>query len=124
MVTFVQATYVLATVVHISNISAITDQILTNSLGALRPHFFDQTSFDQKILWTKIFWDKHFFTLIYCWTRFFLTYDLLYPKFSGPNIFGSRIFLNLHFFDKFFFDLNFVQTRFFDPELKPLHPSP
>ena len=56
MMTFVQATYVLATFVHISNVSSVNvnDQILTklsgpNFLGALiflDKYFLDKTSFD------------------------------------------------------------------------------
>ena len=62
MVTFIQATYVVATFVHISNNSAVIDPNLTkllvpNFLGALifvdQYSFFDKTAFDPNIFWTK-----------------------------------------------------------------------
>ena len=48
MVRFVQSTYVLATIVNISNISADTDMILTKLFG---PNFLGS-----KFLKTTIFW--------------------------------------------------------------------
>ena len=63
IMTFVQATYFLATFVHISIISAVTEPILTklfgpNLLGALilvdKNSCLDQTSFDQKYFLDQI----------------------------------------------------------------------
>ena len=62
IVTFVQAAYILATFVHILNISDITDPISTKLfrqifLGGLkfcRPHSFNQTSLDPNIFWTLV----------------------------------------------------------------------
>ena len=57
IVTFVQATYVLATFVHISIISAVTDPILSNLLG---PNFFGAVIFvDQHIFWPEDFLDQN-----------------------------------------------------------------
>ena len=51
MVTFVQATYVMATFVHISNISAVNDPILTKLFG---PNFWGPF-LDQGIFYTQNF---------------------------------------------------------------------
>ena len=52
MVTFVKATYVIATFVRISNISAVCNPILTKLGG---PIFFAALFIVQQIFWTKIF---------------------------------------------------------------------
>ena len=57
-VTFVHATFVLETLVHIRNISAVTDQILTRFFS---PNFLQTLIFlDPKICGPTIFWTKFF----------------------------------------------------------------
>ena len=67
--TFVQAIHVLAKFVHISNISAVIDLILTKLVGVnivsgpfifLDKIFLVQTSSDLNILKTKLFLDQIF----------------------------------------------------------------
>ena len=57
MMTFVQATYVLATLVHISNISAVIDHIFTKLFG---PNILGALIFVKQIFLTKFFWPKYF----------------------------------------------------------------
>ena len=58
MMTFVQATYVLATFIQISNFSAVFDPILTK---LLRPNILGSLIFVKKFfVETKIFWPKYF----------------------------------------------------------------
>ena len=116
MVTFDKATYVLGTFVHISNISTVTDPILTKYfdtiLGGLnfcRPHSF----------WTKLFWTKEFFIPKSFWPKFFLTrFFLTYPLFFWLTIFTLILFilnfLNLSFLTKFF-GFIFFNPIFFGP---------
>ena len=51
MVTFVKATYVLATFVHIRNISAVTDPILTKLFG---PNFWGPFFGPRNLLYPKL----------------------------------------------------------------------
>ena len=86
-VIFVQATYVLATFVHISNISA--HPILTKLLGliCLGALIF----FGSNIIWPKYLLDQYF-----CCT--FLDQELfLDPKFLGPKILIAKNFLTNSF---------------------------
>ena len=77
-VTFVQATFILAIFVHIRNISAVTDPILTKRLG---PNFLQALTF-----------------LI----------EIFLPKFCEPKIFGPKVLFGHQFFwNTFFFTQNF-----------------
>ena len=69
MMTFVQATYVMETFVHISNISAVSDPILTKLC-------------EPNILWALIFISKFFFE----------------QKSFGPNVFLNQICIMTYFF--------------------------
>ena len=73
-VTFVLATFVLATFVHISNISTVTDLILTKLFGPnfLQAYFLGSNIFLIKILFdSNFFGPKHFLDLNYCDPYFF-----------------------------------------------------
>ena len=76
MVTFDKATYVLRTFVHISNISTVTDPILTKDFfipKSFWPKFFLTRSFlDLKYFVHKIFWTQNFNICIFLWPNFFL----------------------------------------------------
>ena len=88
MVSFVQATYVLAMFVHISNISAVSDPILTKLFG---PNFSGS-----KFLWTNIifFGPNLFVDQQFCWNQYFL---------ESKKIFRSKIFFGpISFFDQQF----------------------
>ena len=77
MVIFVQSTFVLATFVHIRNISDVTESIFTKN-------FCIQNLLDPKSFWTQIFSEPTFF-----WgTKFF----------SHQNFFGPKIFLTPQIF--------------------------
>ena len=104
MVTFVQATYVQATFVYISNISAVTDPILTKLFWPkfLGSHFIGLSIFFKP----KLFLDPKYFSKIFSVQNFF-----------GPkNICGAYIFLDPKFFSdpKFFFQTKtFFLTKHF-----------
>ena len=107
-VAFAMATFVLATFVHIRNISAVTDPILTKQFaGGL--NFFNQHFYNQNFLWTKFYLikffsinlfyglknisTKHFFGHTFLWTLIFL--DLMFlPLDFGPTFFGPITILN------------------------------
>ena len=80
--TFVKETFVLVTFVHIRNISAVTDPILTK--------LCEPTFLYLEIIWTQNFVGPHFFD----------------PKFYRPKIFGPNfftfIFLAPDFWTQFF----------------------
>ena len=99
MVIFVQSTFVVVTVVHIRNINAVTDSILTNFKGRfllLQPDHFRQD---------------------FC-TQNLPTQKCLDPKFFGPNVFLDLYFFNLHFLDQHFLRPNFFLSNIFlDPTL-------
>ena len=83
--TFVQETYVLVTFVNISNISVVTDLILTkhfgpNFVGALT--LFGLTSFDQ-----IIFRPNFFVTLVFFLARFFFCQNFFVLKISRTQNF-------------------------------------
>ena len=59
IVTFVQERFVLATFVHITNVSAATDQILTK-LGSL--NFLDHKYFTNFLLYRNLFCPNNFIT--------------------------------------------------------------
>ena len=100
MVTFVQATYALATFVHISNISSVIGSILTKLFGSkfwgvimcvdqnvLGPNFFRPKCFSD----SKYFSDPKFFQTKF----FFLTHNFLIKGFRTPNFstfLSSKIF--------------------------------
>ena len=74
-VTFVKATFVLVTFVHIRNVWAITDPILTKLfwlkfVGAL---MFGTKIFEQKFFGTKILFYLNKFGPKFLWTNFFST---------------------------------------------------
>ena len=140
-VTFVQATFDVATFVHINNISAVTPPILSNfsrflgndfaptffltkicldltSFSAqnfVRPKYFlDPTLFlDTKFLGQYIFWTKFF------WTKNFIGHKtFLDPKlFRTQNFFGPKTFLNSKLFwtQNFFGPKYFATQHFFGP---------
>ena len=84
MVIFVQATYVLATFVHVSNIYSVTNIFSTKLLG---PNF----------LGLSIFVDQHLF-----WSNLLLIQISLKPKIFEPNFFGLQFFgLDFLFFKTF-----------------------
>ena len=105
-VTFVQATYVLATFVHFSNISAVTDPILTKLFGPIflglnifwQTFFFGKTSFDLNIYCTKIFCTQSFlhWPQIVMDKKSLCTNIYLRIKKNLPTFFG-RHFLYLNF---------------------------
>ena len=92
MMTCVHATYVLVTFVHISNISAVIDPILTKLFGP-------------NILGASIFVNKFFFG-----TRFFCT-----KSFFEPNFFNELNLLEQWgpYFLKTFFLTKFLLTQIF-----------
>ena len=99
MVIFVQSTFVLATFVHIRNISAVTESILAK----LGPKFLEAQNFciqnclDPKFCWTLIFWTKIF------WEITFLLKFSLDPKLLGLKFFGHGLFLDQQVFGPNFF---------------------
>ena len=129
-VTFVQATFVLATIVHIRNISVLTDlghTFWTRFLGALvflNLAFLTQTFFRPiKFFWTKIFWTKFFLTKIFfdpsCFgIKIFWSQNLsdlkniLIQFFETQIFFGQKIVLN-----PFFFTQNCLDTKCFLDQL-------
>ena len=99
-VTFVQATYFLPTFVHIYNISAVTEPILTKS--------FDPIFRGQYFLWTKMFLNQTSLN-----SNFFRPKIIFRPKkFFGPKIFGPAILLD----PKFFLDPKISLTVFLNPK--------
>ena len=73
----VQSTFVLATFVHIGNILAVTDSILTKDFG---PIFI----LVQIIILIEIFLGQILFTKIF-WTQNILNKQIFRPKFLDPN---------------------------------------
>ena len=110
METFVHATYVLATLVHISNISAVTDQILTKLLD---PIFGGPDFCRQYLFGPKYFFDQNFFPPWFFWTRFFLDLKSFFPKISWTQNFWTKNFFNLNFFILNFLNLFFLTYDFF-----------
>ena len=112
-VTFVKATFVLATFVHIRNVSAVTDPILTKRLG---PNFWQALTFlieiflgpykffGPTILWTQNLWIQNF-----VWTSIFFRTNFFGPKFFETNIFCTPILFGL----KISSDSKFCWTKFF-----------
>ena len=95
---FLLATYVMATFIHISNISAVTEWILTKHFG---PNFLLTKLFlHPKCFWTKIFFYFNFFCQI-----------LVYR-----NIFDFRLNQNF-FWDQNLFRPDFFVLIFSDPKL-------
>ena len=90
--TFVQVTFVLATFVHIMNISAVTNLILI-----------------KQFLWALIILDLYFLPLLFLDPKHFGFKILLDPIFLGHNIFEAKnlfrpkIFGPRQFWVKFFF---------------------
>ena len=84
-------TYGMAIFVHISNILAVTDPILTKLFG---PNFLGILNFFEQIFWPKYFLGQKFFGLEFFWDRVFSTQILWTPNFFLPKI---LIFLDLHF---------------------------
>ena len=86
MVTFIQATFVLATFVQIRNVSAVTELILTKKFG---PNILRALIFlDELLVLPKFFWNKNFFG-----PQHFLDPTFFGPTFFWiPNSFQSKIF--------------------------------
>ena len=115
--TFVNATYVLATLVHISNGSAVIDPILTkhygpNILGALivvNNHFFKQIFFSPKNVWTKGFFVPKLLSNLIFLEQFgpcFLQTQFFYHWIIFFYIFGARFYLLKFVVPKKNLDLN------------------
>ena len=77
----VTRTFVQAKFVHIDNILAVSDQILTKSFG---PNFLGLSVF-KPIFWTKIAFDKNFFD-----HKHFLDQIFFGVNFGGPEIFLTK----------------------------------
>ena len=90
MVTFAQATFILATFVHIWNISAVADLILTKFL---HPCFGGPWFLWIKIFWTKCFLTQTFLHLNCCGPKMFLDPKIFGPKFLFYII--CLVFMNL-----------------------------
>ena len=95
-VTFVQATFVLATFAHIKNIPT---QFWPNFLGPmLGLIFLDQNFYWTKILLTQTFLDLYFFgPKILLDPKFLWTQNFSDSKFCGRKILWSLNFFNLNF---------------------------
>ena len=116
--TFVQATYVMATFVHISNISAVTGPIFTKLFGSkflefiifvgqnvlgpniFRPKFFSDTNFfptqnpfrDQRFWTSKFIGHKKFSNPKFLFQTQFFSKIFSDTKSIGPNIFWTHNF--------------------------------
>ena len=106
-VTFVQATFVLATYVHIRNISAVTVLDPTNILN-------------QKLFWPLNFWDL----------KIFLDPQIFGQNFSDQKFFGNNFFPIQYILDKTFLKQNISNLIFFRPKIittqrskKNFHPN-
>ena len=93
MVIFVQTTHVLATFVHVSNISTVTNLFLTKLLGSnfvgllifVDQHlFWSNLLLIQIIVWPKMFWPTSFLTKFFR-ARFFTSKNFFYPNFFEPK---------------------------------------
>ena len=85
MVTFVLATYALVAFVHISNISAVTDLILTKLFGPIFGGLiYEDQNFLAKPLFTQIFFEANIF----------LTKNLLDLHFFEPDFFSDLTLLD------------------------------
>ena len=94
MVTFVQATFVLTTFVHIRNISVVTDQIF----------------------WIQLFGGLNNRTKILFGPKFFFTKLFLTQKCLRPNIFWEPMFLDPTFFGQFEQRILLDQQIFYGPK--------
>ena len=105
MVTFIQATYALATFVHIRNISSVTGPILTKHFGPnLWGHFFSEQKLDPN------------YGVIICMDPKPLQTQ---KKISGPKFSSdSKFFSYIKYFSKHFSDQKFIcSQRFVDQKL-------
>ena len=100
-VTFVQATYVLATFVHISNISAVTHPIFTKLFD---PIFGGKNVFDQNFVTSKLFSNQNVLTWYLfgpkicldpkiCWTQSFSNQNFFGWNFVKPKLLWAQNFL-------------------------------
>ena len=95
-VTFVKATFVLATFVHIRNVSAVTDPILSKRFG---PNFSQALTFLIEFFWDPIK---------------FLDQQFCEPKIFGPKyLIGHHFFSNKFFWTQIFWDKHFLYSNFF-----------
>ena len=120
--TFFKATFVLVTFVHIRNISAVTDRILTKHLG---PDFFQTLTFLIKIFLPifcliQFFWDlKNFVNLkyldlIFCLDTNFFEHIFWTQYYSDINIFLTQHYSDINIFQTHsFLDLKFLLTQSF-----------
>ena len=105
IVTFIQATYVLVTFVHISNISPVTDPNLTKRFGP---------QYQQYLSCYLLHFDQTF------WTQFFCSFNFFGASvFFGPNFFWPKYFLDLNSFGPDFFGLYPSYPQFFSPYSDP-----
>ena len=123
-VTFVQATFVLVTFVHIKNIFAVTDPMLTKLFGlnVLQGLIFLDQFFCPKLSLTKTFLDlkknlkNNFLVVKFCRPWTLILSDLIF--FWICNFFGLKILLIKKYFVlkiiiKFFCDPHLFQPKFF-----------
>ena len=132
MLIFVQPTFVLVTSIHIRNISAVTDSILTTLLrlalkivfdfSFLEPDHFTQNFGTQNLLDSKFFGRQNFMDLKFFWTCIFLTliywtktyWDLTFflPKIVlDPTLLGLNFFRHGLFLDQKVFGPNLFLTK-------------
>ena len=100
MVTFVQATFVLATFVHISNVSAFTDLLLTKLFW---PNFFGALF----LLYQHFVWPTK-----PCATNFLDPKIYMYLNFFGPEILRTNLFVDPKFFEPNIFE----DQKIFNPK--------
>ena len=89
MVTFVQATYVLASFVHISNISTNTDPISTKFFG---PNFLGALIFVEYIFFDQTYLDPNFFGPNFLLTLIFVELETFVAKLSLTRNFLTQNF--------------------------------
>ena len=109
-VTSVQPTFVQETFGHIRNISAVTDPILTKSLG---PNFLQALTFLIEIFLPKFCEPKIFSTQGFVWTSIYLEYIFFTLNFLESNFFGLKMLNQILFGWKNFGSTNFSWTNIF-----------
>ena len=123
MMTFFKAIFVMATFVHIRNISAVTGPILTKLFG---PNFFEIMIFvDQNVLGQNFFGPKFFLNTNFFKPQIFFPDPKVldqksywFQKNFEPKFFRRTIFSDSNFFywPNFILDTNFCLNVFSDPQ--------
>ena len=106
--TFVQATSILATFVHIRNICE--GALSLAGLNFFGPEIlWTNNFFDPKFFWSKFFLIKFFFG--FCWCKLSKNFE--------PELFSSKNFLDQHFFGPIFVLVKkkLVPKKHFDPKI-------